>query len=114
VAFNRGDPLRLEPEECDLVDQMARTVLPRIGVRIVNNGTLCMPHQVSLLQPNLKVSALVKTTFDYGSPGKSKKSKRSKKEPAPAPAPESAPLPAESAPAESPPAPASVESAPPQ
>jgi hypothetical protein len=88
VAFNRGDPLRLEPEECDLVDQMARSVLPRIGVRIVSNSTLCVPHQVSMLQPNLKVAALVKTTFNYGSPPpKSKKSKKSKKEEAPAPAP---------------------------
>lgn len=101
VSLSRGGALRLEPEECELVEQMSRSVLPKLGVRIVGDNLMCMPHQVSLLQPRLTVAALVKTQLNVGSPpAKSKKNKKSKRDKTPPPAESgSAESPAESAPA---------------
>jgi hypothetical protein len=52
--------LRLEPEECELLEQMIREVFPKLGVRVVENSMVCIPRQVSMLRPRLKVEALVR------------------------------------------------------
>ena len=59
--------LGLEPEECELVEQMTRDVLPRLGVRVVEKSIMCIPRQVSLIAPQIKVEALIKTPLDEGS-----------------------------------------------
>jgi len=59
--------LRLEPEECELIEQMIRDVFPKLGVRVVESSMTCIPRQVSLLKPRLKVEALIRTPLDDAS-----------------------------------------------
>ena len=53
--------LRLEAEECELVEQMAGEVFPKLGVKVTKQAISCFPRQVSLLTPRLEVEALIKT-----------------------------------------------------
>ncbi len=53
--------LRLEPEECELIEQMSRSVFPRLNVRVVERGFTCNPRQRSFVKPRLKVEALIPT-----------------------------------------------------
>ncbi len=57
VAFDRGR-LRLEPGDCELMDQLVRYVFPKLGVRVIRNQLACSPNQVSFSQPRLDVEAL--------------------------------------------------------
>lgn len=59
VSLSRGS-YRLEPGDCELVDQLKRKVLPKLAVRIVEDGLSCSPNQVSLGQPRLEVEALTR------------------------------------------------------
>jgi len=58
VSLSRGQ-LGLEPGDCELIDELRRKVLPRLAVRLVEDGMHCTPHQVAMGQPKLEVDALV-------------------------------------------------------
>ena len=58
VSLSRG-AVDLEPGDCELIDELRRKVLPKLAVRIVQDGTHCTPHQLALGQPQLQVDALV-------------------------------------------------------
>jgi hypothetical protein len=58
VSLSRG-AVKLEPGDCELIDEVRRKVLPRLNVRVVEDGMHCVPHQVSMGQPQLEVEALV-------------------------------------------------------
>jgi hypothetical protein len=57
VSLSRSK-LYLEPGDCELVDQLKDKVLPKLGVRIVEDGVKCAPNQLSMTQPKLVVEAL--------------------------------------------------------
>jgi hypothetical protein len=57
VSLSKGR-LGLEPGDCELVDELARKVLPKLGVRIIKNGLSCPPKQINRSQPRLEVEAL--------------------------------------------------------
>ena len=57
VSLSRGS-FRLEPGDCELIDQLKRHVLPKLAIRIVKDDMNCTPNQVSLGQPRLEVEAL--------------------------------------------------------
>jgi hypothetical protein len=56
----------LEPEECELLEQMANTVFPKLGVRVVRRGYTCDPGSVSHIPPELVAEALL--PVPYGGP----------------------------------------------
>ena len=58
VSLSRG-AVDLEPGDCELIDELRRKVLPKLAIRIVKDGTHCMPQQLTLGQPQLQVQALV-------------------------------------------------------
>jgi hypothetical protein len=88
VSLSRRS-LGLAPEECELVEQMNFSVLPKLSVRVVKNHLMCMPHEVSMLQPQLQVEALVKTPL---MPVEAKPIPTSAPAPAEAKAPEETPV----------------------
>jgi len=58
VSFSRGQ-LRLEPGDCELIEQVKRRVLPKLAVKIVTDEVRCLSHQLSSAQPRLVVDVLV-------------------------------------------------------
>lgn len=58
VSLSRG-AVNLEPGDCELIDEVRRKVLPKLAVRLVEDGMQCTPGQVSMSQPQLQVEALV-------------------------------------------------------
>jgi hypothetical protein len=66
ISLSRGS-VKLEPGDCELIDEVRRKVLPKLTVRVVEDGMHCVPHQVSMGQPQLEVEALVAMPRpDYG------------------------------------------------
>ena len=59
VSLSRGS-FRLEPGDCELVDQLKRKVLPKLAVRIVKDELSCPPNQIPMGQPRLEVEALTR------------------------------------------------------
>ncbi len=57
VSLSRGR-FRLEPGDCELIDQLKRHVLPKMSIRIVKDDMSCTPHQSSMGQPRLEIEAL--------------------------------------------------------
>jgi hypothetical protein len=57
----------LEPEECELLDQMSGSVFRQLDVRVVRRGYTCDPYRVSRIPPELTVEALLGTPFVTGS-----------------------------------------------
>jgi hypothetical protein len=53
----------LEPEECELLDQMSASGFRELGVRVVRRGFVCDPDRISRLSPELDVEALIGTPF---------------------------------------------------
>jgi hypothetical protein len=51
--------LRLQPGECELIEELRDQVFPKLGIRVVEDHTRCVPHQMSPGQPNTTVAALV-------------------------------------------------------
>ena len=73
VSLSRG-AVDLEPGDCELIDELRRKVLPKLAIRIVKDGTQCIPQQLTLGQPQLEVQALVALPKpDQPQPDKSKK-----------------------------------------
>ena len=58
VSLSRGS-LKLEPGDCELIDELRRKVLPKLAVRIVSDNVSCSPNQLTLGQPQLEIDALV-------------------------------------------------------
>lgn len=59
VSLSRGK-LNLEPGDCELIDQLKKKVLPKLAIRVIDDGVECAPNQVSMNQPRLVVEALSK------------------------------------------------------
>jgi hypothetical protein len=53
--------LDLEPEECELLEQMIRDVFPKLGVTVTKKNMSCFPPSVSLTKPRIEVEALIRT-----------------------------------------------------
>lgn len=58
VSLTRGK-LSLEPGDCELIQELKRKVLPKLSVRITDDGLSCSPNQLTLGQPRLVVEALI-------------------------------------------------------
>jgi hypothetical protein len=59
VDLSRVRRLDLQPGDCELMEGLRDHVLPKIGVRVVNDGVQCFPNTLSIQAPQLEVSALV-------------------------------------------------------
>jgi hypothetical protein len=59
VDLSRVRKLDLQPGDCELMEGLRDHVLPKIGVRVVNDKVLCFPNTLSFQAPQLEVSALV-------------------------------------------------------
>ena len=59
VDLSRDRKLDLEPGDCELMEGLRDHVLPKLSVKIVAERVECIPRQVSVQTPELKVSALV-------------------------------------------------------
>ena len=57
VSLSRGD-LRLDPGDCELIDQLKKKVFPQLGVRLVEDRVKCAPNTTTPNQPRLVVEAL--------------------------------------------------------
>ena len=51
--------LDLQPGDCELMDDLKDKVLPKLGVKIVEEDVVCTPRQTSIRTPKLVVEALV-------------------------------------------------------
>jgi hypothetical protein len=51
--------LKLEPEECELLEQMSKSIFKELGIRVVRRSTGCSRDQVSNIPPSLTVEALM-------------------------------------------------------
>ena len=60
------ETIGLEPEECELLEQMSATAFRQLGVRVVRRGSSCDPRRVSRFSPEIVVEALVATPFATG------------------------------------------------
>lgn len=58
VSFVRDNSMRLDPGDCELVQQLRREILPRLSVQIVRDNLRCSPYG-NIGRPRLTVSALV-------------------------------------------------------
>ena len=59
VSMSRDRALKLEPGDCELVQQLRRDVFPRMSIRIVRDNLKCSAAFGNLGQPQLSVAALV-------------------------------------------------------
>lgn len=59
VELSRDRKLDLEAGDCELMDGLKRSVLPKLGVKIISDRVQCIPRQVGIQTPELTVSALV-------------------------------------------------------
>jgi hypothetical protein len=60
IDLSRDRKLDLQPGDCELMEGLRDHVLPKLGVKIVSDKVRCMPKQVDIQTPELKVSALIK------------------------------------------------------
>jgi hypothetical protein len=54
-----GKKLRLQPGDCELIEEFRRKVLPKLAVRVVDENLACSPNSVSMVRPRLEVETLV-------------------------------------------------------
>jgi hypothetical protein len=59
VSFARDRELRLQPGDCELMQEVRRQILPRLSVRIVADRIRCSSAFGNIAPPRLTVSALV-------------------------------------------------------
>jgi hypothetical protein len=76
VSLSRGSKLRLEPGDCELIEQLKERVFPKLNIRIVEDQVRCVPNQVSSNQPKLVVEAL----FELPKPDEAVDSEQSSKD----------------------------------
>jgi hypothetical protein len=82
VTLSR-DTIKLEPEHCELLDQMVTHVFRDFDLKTVRRSTSCDRHQRSNLPPQVTVEALL--PIGYVLPGSQKEKKPAKKDPEPPP-----------------------------
>jgi hypothetical protein len=82
VTLSR-DTIKLEPEHCELLDQMVTHVFRDFDLKTVRRSTNCDRHQRSNLPPRVTVEALL--PVGYVLPGSQKEKKPAKKDPEPPP-----------------------------
>jgi len=82
VTLSR-DTIKLEPEHCELLDQMVTHVFRDFDLKTVRRSTNCDRHQRSNLPPQVTVEALL--PVGYVLPGSQKEKKPAKKDPEPPP-----------------------------
>jgi len=58
----------LDPEECELLEQMSSGVLRQLNVRVVRKGRACDPRRVSRIPPQLTAEALIGVPFEARTP----------------------------------------------
>ena len=68
------DTIKLEPEHCELLEQMMSSVLRRFDMKVVRKSTSCDPHQRSNFPPSATIEALL--PVGYVLPGSDKKQKK--------------------------------------
>jgi len=51
--------LDLQPGDCELMEGLRNHVLPKLGVKVINDKVQCFPNTLSIDTPRLEVSALV-------------------------------------------------------
>lgn len=68
------DTIKLEPEHCELLEQMTGSVLRRFDMKVVRKSTSCDPHQRSNFPPSATIEALL--PVGYVMPGSDKKQKK--------------------------------------
>ena len=71
------ETIKLEPEHCELLDQMISSVFRRFDMRVVRKSLACDPHQRSNFPPQVTVEALL--PVGYVLPGAEKQKEREKK-----------------------------------
>ncbi len=59
----------LEPEDCELVDQMARSAFVDLDIKVIRRGTSCDPRRQSRIAPELQVEALMVPQLRLGEVG---------------------------------------------
>jgi hypothetical protein len=57
LAKDRG--LNLQPGDCELLEGLRDHVLPKLGLKVVEDRVNCTPHQLSIQTPTLKVETWV-------------------------------------------------------
>lgn len=62
VTLSRSS-VGLEPEECELLDQMSTSVFREMGVRNVQRGYVCNPHETSHIAPKVTAEVLMSSPF---------------------------------------------------
>ena len=77
------ETIKLEPEHCELLDQMVTHVFRDFDLKTVRRSTNCDRHQRSNLPPQVTVEALL--PVGYVLPGSQKEKKPAKKDPEPPP-----------------------------
>jgi hypothetical protein len=65
VTLSR-DSIGIEPEECELLEQMSTDVFRQLGVRVVRGGANCDRRRASRISPKLTVKAFVGVPFGTG------------------------------------------------
>ncbi len=72
------DTIKLQPEHCELLDQMMSGVFRRLDMKVVRKSISCDPHQRSSFAPSATVETLL--PVGYVMPGSDRKDKKEKKE----------------------------------
>jgi hypothetical protein len=62
VTLSHGS-IGLEPEECELLEQMSTSVFRQLGVRVVQRSSFCDRNRVSRIPPKLTVEVLMGIPF---------------------------------------------------
>lgn len=69
VNLSRDRKLDLQPGDCELMQGLRDSVLPKLSIKVVADGVQCTPHQLSIQTPELTVSALMAVpSADAGKP----------------------------------------------
>ncbi len=74
------DTIKLEPEHCELLDQMISGVFRRLDMKVVRKSLSCDPHQRSNFAPSVTVEALLPVGYVLPGSDKKEKKEREKKE----------------------------------
>jgi len=65
VTLSRAS-IGLEPEECELLEQMSSSIFRQLGMRVVDRGPSCGHDHVSRIPPKLTVEAFMGIPFGSG------------------------------------------------
>jgi|HigsolmetaAR201D_1030396.scaffolds.fasta_scaffold00450_17 hypothetical protein len=58
VDLEKERRLRIEPGDCELMEDLRDEVFPKLGIKIEEERISCTPNQLSLQPPHIRVSAL--------------------------------------------------------